>query len=1684
MKNALLIAVSLCLVQLVPAIAGAGGTTTSNFTSTPIAFSENQGQWDPDVLYRSTLSGSTVWFTSDAAVYQISRLATRADRSQLIEDGLEPAEMSRLDETIEYITIKVSLAGAQAHATVSGEDTLDYRSNYIRGNDPAAWHTDVASYQAVRYHDVYPGIDLRYYGKGSSLEYDLIVSPGADPSQIEIEYDGIYSLELTPDGEMTIESAWGTIVEERPFLYQMIDGRQRVIAGHFVVLSENSFGFKIDSEYDHDQNLIIDPLLRYSTYLGGGDTDAAKAIAVNSAGNCFVGGETASDDFPTHLPYQTSLSGSRDIFVTKFDSLGTGLVFSTYIGGTGLERCFGIAVSSQGESFLTGETWSTNFPTKNAYQSTNGGGSDAYVVRLGADGDTLVYATYVGGSAGDYGRGIAVDSDDFAYVAGETGSSNFPTQSPIYGSFNGGATDAFVFKIDSAGGSLSYSTYLGGTNDDYAMGVALDAAGCAYAAGYTRSTDFPTVGAIQFDDGSSDVFVSKINAAGSLVLYSTYLGGDSQDYGTAIAVDDSARAYVTGYTWSDDYPMAYPIQSTRAGNFDALVSCLNSAGSAFEFSTYLGGNGEDQGQSIAVGSDHRAYIAGYSRSSNFPTVEAVQASSAGGSDAFVTRLADDGKALEYSTYVGGLVDDWGWSVAADDDGNAFVAGWTESSDFLTSSPYQSTYAGLIDGVVFKIGDSICLDTDGDGYGDPSAPSNNCPDDNCSTVYNPDQADADNDGVGDSCDVCTDTDGDGYGNPGYPANTCAEDICPTVYNPDQLDIDGDLVGDECDNCPTDSNLAQADSDGDGPGDACDNCPTAYNPAQADGDSDGIGNLCDNCLSDPNPLQEDGDFDGAGDSCDNCLAIANPDQTDIDIDGIGDTCDTCMDLDGDGFGNPEYPDNECPDDNCPAVYNANQMDSDDDSTGNICDNCPWDYNPTQADDDGDGVGNVCDICPGGDDAADADGDGVPDFCDLCPGYDDAHDADGDGMPDGCDQCPGYDDSEDADSDTVPDSCDNCLSAANPGQTNSDGDQFGDACDNCPAIDNPLQGDTDSDNVGDTCDNCPAQPNELQTDTDTDGMGDACDNCPDSANVDQMDGDGDDVGDVCDNCPGDANPLQTDGDGDGVGDTCDACPGFDDALDDDSDGVADGCDVCVGFDDSLDDDADGVPDGCDICPGFDDHDDWDSDDAPDSCDNCPAWGNVDQADGDSDDVGNACDNCLTMANTDQVNSDTDSLGDACDNCPALSNDNQSDTDSDTVGDICDNCIQTVNPQQEDEDSDSVGDVCDNCVDVSNALQHDLDGDSIGDACDSCTDLDDDGYGDPGFAANTCPDDNCPAVSNPDQGDVDGDGVGDICDNCPDSANSDQDDIDSDDIGDQCDNCPTDSNNNQDDVDGDGVGSVCDNCSGDHNPLQDDGDQDGVGDACDNCLMVANSDQTDVDEDGIGDTCDTCIDFDGDGFGDPGYPDNLCGLDNCPGTYNPDQDDFDSDGYGDACDNCSELSNADQADDDDDGTGNLCDECTDIDGDGYGDPGYPLNTCPDDNCPGVFNISQVDNDNDDIGDVCDACPFDEYNDSDADGHCGNVDNCPDVYNPGQEDLDENGTGDACQFCCELVGDVNHEGGDPDIADLIYLVNYMFQDGPPPICMDEVNIDGLGDPSPDIADLIYLVTYMFQDGPEPAMCP
>ncbi len=451
-----------------------------------------------------------------------------------------------------------------------------------------------------------------------------------------------------------------------PRAYQMTGGRRRPVASRYV-LSGDRVSIRLGA-YDHHRALVIDPTvtLAYSTYLGGSgeEGDSGQGIAVDSAGDAYVTGTTTSTDFPTHDPLQPeNASGGGDVsnaFVAKLNPAGSALLYSTYLGGSGLgafgDSGLGIAVDSAGDAYVTGNTASSDFPTHNPLQPEFGGGGsdgDAFVAKLNPAGSALLYSTYLGGSGGDFGQGIAVDTAGDAYVTGYTNSSDFPTHDPLQrkASDTSGDGNAFVAKLNPAGSALLYSTYLGGSRDDSGQGIAVDTAGDAYVTGYTNSPDFPTHNPLQrkfggrggFAGPTGDAFVAKLNPAGSALLYSTYLGGSDDDSAQGIAVDTTGDAYVTGNTNSTNFPTHDPLQPKFRGDHagfigDAFVAKLNPAGTALLYSTYLGGSGDDSGQGIAVDTAGDAYVTGDTNSSDFPTHNPLQPKLPGFGNLFVAKL--------------------------------------------------------------------------------------------------------------------------------------------------------------------------------------------------------------------------------------------------------------------------------------------------------------------------------------------------------------------------------------------------------------------------------------------------------------------------------------------------------------------------------------------------------------------------------------------------------------------------------------------------------------------------------------------------------------------------------------------------------------------------------------------------------------------------------------------------------------------------------------------------------------------------------------------------------------------------------------------------------------------------------------------------------------------------------------
>jgi RHS repeat-associated protein len=613
--------------------------------------------------------------------------------------------------------------------TIAGRERQPGISNYIRGNDPAQWRSGVPHYAKVQYDQVYPGIDLVYYGNPQQLEYDLVVAPGADPGQIRLSFEGVDGMRIDDEGNLVLAVAGGEIVQKAPRVFQLVEGQERLVAGRYVMLDEGSasaageggattlaaspvLGIALAS-YDTGRALVIDPVVVYSTYLGGSGLESygsanghLASIAVDGAGNAYVTGNTYSTDFPAVNARYPSYGGGGydDAFVTKFNQQGQGPVYSTYLGGNSSDFGYGIAVDRAGNAYVTGSTSSTDFPTVNAHYPNYGGGSDAFVTKLDPQGQGPIYSTFLGGSSYDGGKGIAVDGIGNASVTGSTLSFDFPTVNARYPNCNCVyGTDAFVTKLDPQGHGPVFSTYLGGYNWDYGEGIAVDAVGNAYITGHTTSPDFPTVNArYPIGSGWSAAFVTKFDSQGQGPVYSTYLGGYGYNYGLGIAVDGSGNVYVVGYTDSSYFPTVNARYPNLNGSHDAFVTKFDPQGQGPVYSTYLGGSSSDGGYGIAVDGSGNSYVVGFTNSSDFPIANAIYPNYGGNADVFVTKFDQQGQGPIYSTYLGGSGQSLGTGVAVDGAGNAYVTGSTSSTDFPTVNARYPTLKGETDAFVTKI----------------------------------------------------------------------------------------------------------------------------------------------------------------------------------------------------------------------------------------------------------------------------------------------------------------------------------------------------------------------------------------------------------------------------------------------------------------------------------------------------------------------------------------------------------------------------------------------------------------------------------------------------------------------------------------------------------------------------------------------------------------------------------------------------------------------------------------------------------------------------------------------------------------------------------------------------------------------------------------------------------------------
>ena len=660
-----------------------------------MVFERNQGQTDSRVDFLARGKGYGLFFSAGAAATLVMMDADNDQRAR---------------------ALRMEFVGADRTRHGRGTDPLRSKVNYLMGREKAAWRTGIPTYERVTYSNVYPGIDVVYYGNHQQLEYDLVVHPGARTDTIALTFEGADRLSMDPAGNVAVAVDGRTLVQRRPVLYQESDGRHVPVDGKYAIARDGKHVSIEVGDYDSTRELVIDPILVYSTYLGGslvtGSFDVGVDVAADSTGIYLTGHTISVDLLPEgSTGYDRSMAGS-DAYVIKLSPDGSNVIFATYLGGSSGESAHSIAVDADGAVYLTGATNSADFPvTPGAFDTTlpASGPLPCYVAKLNPDGGSLAFATYVEAAQCN---GIAVDGSGSPHVSGSTLAASFPVTAGAFDTTHNGNYDALVFKLTPDGTALVYSTFLGGSDNDFGRAVAVDSGGSAYVTGETISSNFPvTPGAFDTTSTHYDAFVVKLDPDGASLAYGTFLGGSFWDGGHGIAVDASGAAYVTGEASSFDFPTTPgAFDRTRGGillGSDVFVAKLSADGAALIYATYIGGYGTDIADDIAVDAAGAAYVTGYELSDPgteaFPvTPGAFDTSRNGEDDVFVAKVAPDGGSLAYATFVGGTGDERATGVAVDALGNAYVTGWTLSSDFPVTPGAFSAFHGLYDGFIVKL----------------------------------------------------------------------------------------------------------------------------------------------------------------------------------------------------------------------------------------------------------------------------------------------------------------------------------------------------------------------------------------------------------------------------------------------------------------------------------------------------------------------------------------------------------------------------------------------------------------------------------------------------------------------------------------------------------------------------------------------------------------------------------------------------------------------------------------------------------------------------------------------------------------------------------------------------------------------------------------------------------------------
>ncbi|MGY5865161.1 MAG: SBBP repeat-containing protein [Candidatus Thorarchaeota archaeon] len=657
------------------------GTTALSETSfekltsndNPQLFLENKGQFGiPNIDFYCSIPGGFIGFAESQVIAWFS-------------DG---------NERITY-----SFVGANQMSPL-GVSEANHYTNYILGN--RGTYTNIRSFNSIEYLDLWDGINLFFEITPKGVKYEFHVLPFSDPSEILIQCEGHERMEVE-DSTLKMFVNDVCLVDDGLVVLQ----NDRVIDSRFDPLSDSIYGFDIGI-YDIEQTLVIDPLL-YSTYVGGSSDDEAHSISIDDEGNVFVVGETDSANFPLESPYDNETNGALDCFIMKFNSTGNGLIFSTYVGGSLDDFAYSLCVDANGDSFVTGLTLSSDFPTVNALDDSYYDNDEAFVFKLNSTGNGLVYSTFYGGWSDDMGHGIDVDAQGNAHVVLMTGSWDLPAVN-AYDDTSDDSWDTYVFKLNSTGNGLLYATYVAGSALDQPYDLTLDDDGNAYVCGRTGVGSFPRVNAYDSTaNGDWDVFVYKLNSTGNGLIYSTLVGGNHQDWAAGIALDEERNAYVTGTAWSVNFPQINSIYTPDPGApFDttAYVFKLNSTGNGLIYSSLIGHGSalyDCEGNPIEVDSYGNAFVATTTSSGFFPMVNPLM-SRPGSYDGVVLQLNATGNGLIYSTWIGGSANDYCRAIAIDSTGTAYVAGRTVSNDFFTESPYDGDLSGTSDAFLAKLTD--------------------------------------------------------------------------------------------------------------------------------------------------------------------------------------------------------------------------------------------------------------------------------------------------------------------------------------------------------------------------------------------------------------------------------------------------------------------------------------------------------------------------------------------------------------------------------------------------------------------------------------------------------------------------------------------------------------------------------------------------------------------------------------------------------------------------------------------------------------------------------------------------------------------------------------------------------------------------------------------------------------------